>query len=287
MNVIHFAAVVPKLFSRVNQRSTPAAFTLVELLVVISLIALLIAILLPALAKAREAARRIQCASQTRQMAIALLGYAGDSREWFPMVKATTGNVLEGDLQASHALLPYLGDNIGSDISKAVKKTLICPNADPALDGDAYVQRSATTVGTTYHFVAARGNRYATAANNYSFEVYTAGLSWYGWIRNVNPHHSPGGYNSLHRLGPIPRQTLLQSINGITPSEQPMLGDMYYTNASGMATLIYLGSKLYRANHPDGNNVAFMDGHTKYSHADSFTKYISVYSSSAADRLNW
>jgi len=50
-------------------------FTLVELLVVIVIIAILIAMLIPAVQSARESARRVQCASQLRQLAVALRAY--------------------------------------------------------------------------------------------------------------------------------------------------------------------------------------------------------------------
>ncbi|MEO0476110.1 MAG: DUF1559 domain-containing protein, partial [Planctomycetota bacterium] len=60
------------------------AFSLIELLVVISIIALLIAILLPALSSAREAGRVTQCASNLRQQGIAVTNYAVDYKEQLP-----------------------------------------------------------------------------------------------------------------------------------------------------------------------------------------------------------
>jgi prepilin-type N-terminal cleavage/methylation domain-containing protein/prepilin-type processing-associated H-X9-DG protein len=73
-----------------NEGKVRSAFTLVELLVVIGIIALLIAILLPTVARAREQGKRVQCLSNLRQIHIAFVEYAQMNHDQAPVGYRTT-----------------------------------------------------------------------------------------------------------------------------------------------------------------------------------------------------
>lgn len=85
-----------------------AGFSLVELLVVIAIIGVLVGLLLPAVQSAREASRRTSCASNLRQLGIALHGYVSANNDKLPPFKVDDDDRI-ADTIANPNNNPYAG----------------------------------------------------------------------------------------------------------------------------------------------------------------------------------
>ena len=118
-------------------------FTLIELLIVVAIIAILAAILFPVFARVRENARRASCASNLKQIGLAILQYAEDCNERMP--RAWYGATPDAS-DATHykwmdAIFPYVKS----------EKIFSCPSDD---ENDEYRLRDGANYGS-YGFNAA------------------------------------------------------------------------------------------------------------------------------------
>lgn len=136
------------------------AFTLVEILVVVGILALLLGLLLPAVQSARESARRAQCLNNQRQLAVAVLNFEHTQSKLpgYNGVQAIDASGVRRPASWVFALLPYLENQSvydfhgpqGPDSSRGLPSNfwlpgMTCPSDIWASDKGAGVNLTATS----------------------------------------------------------------------------------------------------------------------------------------------
>ncbi len=227
-------------------------FTLVELLVVISIIALLIAMLLPALSSAREQASRTICSSNLRQILIALTLYDAENKA-VPPGKYNQPNSFR---VGAYSLKRDFGLTL--DIVE-------CPSSNTDVSGIRFdwenVNDPSDLGDLTYVYMGGPGGhpRYP---------------KWNGWHINNFPHDDRGfiptvSLSELYTFQADSAGNVLYK--PALPSELPVLFDLNYLGV-GTAVSSLLPD---RSNHlrgdgqGDGSNVVFQDGHVRWSNPHS------------------
>lgn len=276
------------------------AFTLVELLVAIFIIGILIAFLLPAVQFAREAARRMSCQSQVKQLALALHQYH-DTRRALPPGKSTArpGNKQIHAFWLVH-LLPYIEQPTVADESQiefaaqpnafipyqhatqhAVVNLFACPSDDRVREPQ-WTHNNRLVALTSYvgnvgsDYRAKNGVLYADSAVTFGF--ITDGTSntllfgerppstdfWYGWWYAGYGQNGEGAPDAL--LGAAEYNDTASYLNHCGPGPHRFSPG----KVKEMCATLH-----YWSPHPGGANFAFADGSVHflaYSAADILPK---------------
>lgn len=221
------------------------AFTLVELLVVIGIIAVLISILLPSLSRARQAALGVACQSQLRQIGMGMELYCNEYRQAFPNFAQYNGDF-------NYSSPKWNGD----------------PTLSPNYQYEANWRRWLFPyVGTpdAYQEPQVVGSVNAGVWHCTADDVYSAGVNE-GWRNTVsyggNGHladfvNQAKGYTWFY----VKRPRLTRS------SERPMIWDIRYdTNTSGIAATNIWNPQFENFlswRHNKAMNVLYGDGHVE------------------------
>ena len=241
------------------------AFSLIELLVAISIIAVLIAMLLPAVAKARDAAQSAMCQSRQHALHIGTTIYNNDNKFWWPVNNIyDTGN--SGPNGATrHPKFGYRATTSGSTLFVWQIRPLIGlrdPNVAPTYDPRQYTPQKnqmmcpASLYRPRVGIPTSEITPYAVIQDgvqttNYSISAYFGWGDPYDWDPQYNPMSSATNLKWLPKKG-----------EPLRPDRLALLGE-------GIGTTFYFGylmpnylPQYYAYFHPKTTmNVTVADGH--------------------------
>ncbi len=180
-----------------RRASSARAFTLLELLVVMAVIALLVALLFPALGAAKRAGRRAACLSNLRQIGIAVLSYSDENDGLIPYgPKAPPFTSPASFYPSTGSPTSLLSLQTGTPVGLGLllqqhlasqPKVLFCPGSDQPLDADAELAKVGRSQAQGSYYYRHAGNTQlfdGAAATNLPARVQLANL---GNNRNGQP----------------------------------------------------------------------------------------------------
>lgn len=202
--------------NRRRRGAVRAGFTLVELLVVISIIALLLTILMPTFKSVRAQAKRTVCGTHLRQIGVALQGYLGTNRDRFPVASFFPS---VGSMPLDGPEPVYIADVLGSHVSRD-DDVFHCPadiagriEREPPHVGKSYFQTERSSYeyrsmfgGQTIDEIAGRiEQRMAGRSRDESHEPVPVQTIWIfrDWYNFHGPGGKPGSRNYLYVDGHV------------------------------------------------------------------------------------